>query len=276
MESLLQLPTKNKNYGKILQITDTHLFADGSHTLLGVNSNASFLAVIDEIKNSNRIYDLIVATGDFVQDGTKEAYEYFAQQITSLNTPCVWLAGNHDNYDYMQSIFANYRLVDNKVVLLSDKWIIILLNSQVEGYAYGFLPDSELVFLRKNLDRYSDRKVLIFLHHHPIKSMCHWLDQHILKNNIELGKIIQTYPQIKGIGWGHIHQRQDHLWNACKAFSTPSTCVQFKPNSYDFGLADKDTPGWRELTLNNDGTFETEVYRIDDNRFIPDLSQIGY
>ena len=276
MESLLQLPTKNKNYGKILQITDTHLFADGSCALLGVKSNASFLAVIDEIKKCSRTYDLIVATGDFVQDGTKEAYKFFAEQITTLNTPCVWLPGNHDNYDYMQSVFANYRLLDNKVVLLSDKWIIILLNSQVEGQAYGLLADSELLFLQKNLDRYSDRNALVFLHHHPINSECHWLDQHILKNSIELEKIIQAYPQIKGLGWGHIHQSQDHQWYTCKAFSTPSTCVQFKPNSYNFGLADKDAPGWREITLTNDGMLETEVFRINDNRFVPDLSQNGY
>lgn len=276
MESLLQLPTQNKQHAKILQITDMHLFADDSSVLLGVNSNASFLAVLDEIKSAKRKYDLIVATGDFVQDGSKHAYQRFAEQIISLKTPCVWLAGNHDKYSYMQSVFAHYDLADNKVVLLGDKWIIILLNSQVEGQAYGFLSNIELEFLQHTLAKYPDKNALVFLHHHPISSSCHWLDQHILKNSCQLEQIVQGHQQIKGVGWGHIHQEQDHLWHHCLAFSTPSTCVQFKPNSYDFQLADKDAPGWREIKLNDNGSIDTSVFRICDNRFVPDLSQNGY
>ncbi|OCG28143.1 3',5'-cyclic-AMP phosphodiesterase [Gilliamella sp. wkB108] len=276
MEPLLQLPIKNNKNGKILHITDTHLFANNNDMLLGVHSNASFLAVIDEIKQQNKQYDLIVATGDFVQDGSKEAYARFAKQINTFDVPCVWLAGNHDNYTYMQQVFHQYHLAENKVVLLGDKWLIVLLNSQVVGHAYGFLPESELHFLRDTLEQHSDRCALVFLHHHPITSSCHWLDQHILKNSVELEKIIEHYPMIKGLGWGHIHQQRDSNWHHCNAFSTPSTCVQFKPECYEFQLSNEDAPGWREITLNTDGTFATQVYRISHNLFKPDMSKNGY
>ncbi|OCG47986.1 MULTISPECIES: 3',5'-cyclic-AMP phosphodiesterase [Gilliamella] len=276
MESFLKLPILNKNYGKILHITDTHLFSDDNSSLLGVNSNASFLSVINEIERSNKKFDLIVASGDFVQDGSKKAYARFAKQINKFNTPCVWLAGNHDNYTYMQDVFANYQLADNKIVQLGSKWLIVLLNSQVVGQAYGFLPESELDFLHNVLTEYSSRNVLVFLHHHPINSGCHWLDQHILKNRDQLEKIIQKHFNIKGIGWGHIHQKQDYVWHHCKAFATPSTCFQFKPECYDFQLSSEDAPGWREITLNTDGSIESDVYRLTDNQFLPDVSQNGY
>lgn len=276
MEPLLQLPIKKENNGKILHITDTHLFADNRCALLGVNSNASFLSVIDEIKKQNKQYDLIVATGDFVQDGTKEAYARFAKQIKKFDAPCVWLAGNHDNFAYMQEVFRHYQLAENKIILLGDKWLIILLNSQVVGRAYGFLPESELSFLKNNLEHYSNRSALVFLHHHPITSSCQWLDQHILKNSTELEKIIQNYPMIKGLGWGHIHQQRDLKWHNCTTFSTPSTCVQFKPKSYEFQLSNEDAPGWREITLKSNGTFNTEVFRISNNLFLPDMSKNGY
>ncbi|MWP50070.1 MULTISPECIES: 3',5'-cyclic-AMP phosphodiesterase [unclassified Gilliamella] len=276
MESFLKLPILNKNYGKILHITDTHLFSNDDSSLLGVNSNASFLSVINEITRSNKKFDLIVASGDFVQDGSKKAYARFAEQINKFNTPCVWLAGNHDNYAYMQDVFANYQLADNKVVQLGSNWLIVLLNSQVVGQAYGLLPESELDFLQNVLIKYSSRNVLVFLHHHPINSGCHWLDQHILKNSDQLEQIVKQHVNIKGIGWGHIHQKQDYVWHHCKAFATPSTCFQFKPECYDFQLSSEDAPGWREITLNTDGSIESDVYRLTDNQFLPDVSQNGY
>ncbi|NUF50016.1 3',5'-cyclic-AMP phosphodiesterase [Gilliamella sp. ESL0250] len=276
MRSLLKLPIRNKNYGKILHITDTHLFADEDGSLLGINSNASFLAVINEIGRNNKQFDLIVATGDFVQDGSKKAYARFAEQINKFNTPCVWLAGNHDNYASMQDVFANYQLADNKIVLLGDNWLVVLLNSQVIGQAYGFLPEAELEFLQNALTEHFARNALVFLHHHPINSGCHWLDHHILKNSDQLEQIIQKNVNVKGIGWGHIHQKQDYVWHHCHAFSTPSTCFQFKPECYDFRVSSDDAPGWREITLNVDGSIESEVYRLADNQFLPDVSQSGY
>lgn len=276
MESHLKLQVSRKNYGKILHITDTHLFSDEEGCLLGINSNKSFLSVIAEIKKSKKKFDLIVATGDFVQDGSQKAYARFAEQIIKFNTPCVWLAGNHDNYTFMQDVFAHYQLADNKIVLFGDKWLIVLLNSQVVGHAHGFLPESELTFLQHALLQHADRHALVFLHHHPIQSGCHWLDQHTLKNSEALEKIIQRHTQIKAVGWGHIHQQQDHRWHHCLAFSTPSTCFQFKPACYDFQLSNDDAPGWREITLHLDGSLTTEVYRLANNPFAPDLSQNGY
>ncbi len=276
MASLLTLQIQNKHCANILHITDTHLFADEDGALLGIKSNASFLSVINEIKRGNRKYDLIVATGDFVQDGSKKSYARFAEQIKQFNTPCVWLAGNHDNFSYMQEVFSNYQLAENKVVSLGDNWLIVLLNSQVVGQACGLLPQSELQFLEKTLLAHTDKNVMVFLHHHPISSGCHWLDEHILKNSNELEEIVKKFPSIKGLGWGHIHQQQDHVWHNCHAFSTPSTCFQFKPNCYEFQLSNDEAPGWREITLNEDGTIESSAFRIADNLFLPDVSQKGY
>jgi len=57
--------------------------------------------------------------------------------------------------------------------------------------------------------------------------------------------------------------------------TTPSTCVQFTPNSKDFSL-DSLSPGWRTLELFNDGTFETHVERLKNGQFIPDFNAGGY
>ncbi len=59
------------------------------------------------------------------------------------------------------------------------------------------------------------------------------------------------------------------------SFSTPSTSVQFKPFSNDFAL-DQNAPGYRYIRLNNDGSFETKVFRLENfkTRINTDIS--GY
>ncbi|MDU7768119.1 MAG: metallophosphoesterase, partial [Serratia marcescens] len=68
MESLFKLPVASGAAVRILQITDTHLFAGEHETLLGINTYRSYHAVLDAIQAQRRDVDLIVATGDLAQD----------------------------------------------------------------------------------------------------------------------------------------------------------------------------------------------------------------
>lgn len=265
----------NNNKVKILHITDTHLFAKDNDVLLGINTNASFCSVINEIKQQPCDFDLIVATGDFVQDGSDAAYYRFTHEIKQFAIPCVWLPGNHDVYDTMKSVFEKQNMPERKVILCGEKWLIVMLNSQVPGKAYGLLGDNELAFLTETLNQYPSRHVMVFLHHHPVLSNCCWLDQHCLKNRVEFGNLVAQYQNIKSIAWGHIHQNFESTWQQCKVFSTPSTCVQFKPSCHEFSLAN-DSPGWRIIELYPNGIVDSTVHGLNENAFIPDMTVNGY
>ena len=103
MESLLNLPLAGGASVRVLQITDTHLFAEKDETLLGVNTWESYHAVLQAIHASAREVDLVVATGDLAQDHSSAAYQHFAEGIASFTAPCVWLPGNHDFQPSMYS-----------------------------------------------------------------------------------------------------------------------------------------------------------------------------
>lgn len=81
MDSQLEVTARNSKVVRILQVTDTHLFADTANTLLGINTHQSYHAVLDAILEQNQPIDLIVATGDLVQDQSPEAYQHFADGI---------------------------------------------------------------------------------------------------------------------------------------------------------------------------------------------------
>ncbi|MGY5358556.1 3',5'-cyclic-AMP phosphodiesterase [Cronobacter dublinensis] len=275
MESLLNLPVAGGASVRILQITDTHLFAGKNDTLLGINTWESYQAVLAALHAGQREYDLIVATGDLAQDHTPEAYAHFAAGVSTLPAPCVWLPGNHDFQPAMFSTLQDAGISPAKRVFAGDHWQVLLLDSQVFGVPHGELSDYQLEWLERMLQQAPERHTLLLLHHHPLPSGCGWLDQHSLRNAPALDEVLSRYPQVKHLLCGHIHQELDLDWNGRRLLATPSTCVQFKPHCAGFTL-DTVAPGWRWLNLHPDGSLTTEVCRLEGVQFRPDTASEGY
>ncbi|QDY43051.1 3',5'-cyclic-AMP phosphodiesterase [Candidatus Pantoea soli] len=275
MDSLLTLPAANGSAIRILQITDTHLFAGKHQSLLGVNTWSSFDAVLDAIAAQQREFDLIIATGDLAQDHSVEAYQHFVAGIARLPKPCVWLPGNHDFQPAMVDTLAQAGIAADKHVLLGEHWQLVLLDSQVSGVPHGMLSDYQLEWLERTLRQFPQRHTLVLLHHHPLASGCTWLDQHSLRNPHQLAAVLQHFPLARHLVCGHIHQELDLDWQGRRVLASPSTCVQFKPHCTNFTI-DTVAPGWRWLTLQADGALETEVNRLQSEMFRPDLDAEGY
>ncbi len=144
MESLLTLPLAGEARGRILQITDTHLFAQKHEALLGVNTWESYQAVLEAIRPHQHEFDLIVATGDLAQDQSSAAYQHFAEGIASFRAPCVWLPGNHDFQPAMYSALQDAGISPAKRVFIGEQWQILLLDSQVFGVPHGELSEFQL------------------------------------------------------------------------------------------------------------------------------------
>ncbi|EKT0592467.1 3',5'-cyclic-AMP phosphodiesterase [Morganella morganii] len=277
METPLHLPVADGAAVRILQITDTHLFAGETDTLLGINTLHSYHAVLDAIVKQQLPADLIVATGDLVQDQSTRAYQRFTDGIARLPAPCVWLPGNHDYQPSMAQELAAAGISPSKQVLLGDQWQILLLDSQVQSVPHGELSDDQLIWLDNCLAQQPDRHTVVMLHHHPLASGCTWLDQHSLRNSHMLAEVLTRYQNIEGILCGHIHQDLDVMWNGIRMLATPSTCVQFKPHCTNFTL-DTAAPGWRylELTTGENPSLTTQLFRLDTDEFSPDLGSDGY
>lgn len=277
MESLFHLTMTSGTPVRLLQITDTHLFAGQQETLLGVNTYRSYQAVLAAIRAEAEAYpfDLIVATGDLAQDHSVAAYQHFANGITELHKPCLWLPGNHDFQPAMFNTLAQAGVLAHKRALLGEHWQIVLLDSQVVGVPHGELSDYQLEWLEQTLASEPQRHTMLLLHHHPLPSGCTWLDQHSLRNAHALDEILRRHPQINTLVCGHIHQELDLAWHGCRLLATPSTCVQFKPLCTSFTI-DTLSPGWRYLELSPDGRVSTTIRRLAGSEFRPDLDADGY
>ena len=63
--------------------------------------------------------------------------------------------------------------------------------------------------------------------------------------------------------------------NGVRLMASPSSCIQFAPNSRDFRMDDQ-PPGYRWLELAPDGGIETGVSRVEGVHFDVDLDSTGY
>ena len=261
---------------RIVQITDPHLFQDTNGELLGINTQASFSQVLSEIQQQQYDYDLVLATGDLVQDNSDEGYLRFRQEVKALNNKMVFrIPGNHDFQPKMFEILKEDSVSAKKHILLGDKWQILLLDSQVQGVPHGQLEAEELDWLKLKLQEYPERYSLVVLHHHLLSTGSAWLDQHNLRNANELAEVLAPFKNVKALLYGHIHQQVDSEWLGYQVMATPSTCIQFKADSNTFAL-DVAQPGWREIDLHADGHIETRVKRIQQASFLPNMQVEGY
>ncbi|AAU38300.1 Icc protein [Basfia succiniciproducens] len=262
---------------RFVQITDPHLFKDEQGELLGVNTQQSLTQVLTELKENQFNYDFVLATGDIVQDSSEEAYLRFCKSVQQLDKMVFWIPGNHDFQPKMFDILVQEHgnLSPKKHLLLGDKWQILMLDSQVFGVPHGQLGQYQLEWLDSKLKDNPDRYSLVVLHHHILPTHSSWLDQHNLRNAHELAQVLAQYDNVRGILYGHIHQAMDGTWKDYQIMATPSTCIQFKPDSNVFAL-DTLQPGWREVELHSDGSIITRVNRIQKASFLPNMQEDGY
>ncbi|MBD8149735.1 3',5'-cyclic-AMP phosphodiesterase [Pseudomonas fluorescens] len=257
----------------LVQLSDSHLFADADVTLLGMNTRESLQRVIDLVREQQPHIDLVLATGDLSQDGTLASYQQFRDMTAPMGAPARWLAGNHDEPQIMADAAVHSDLLEPVVDV--GNWRITLLDSAVPGSVPGYLQDQQLQLLVQALSEAPNRHHLVCLHHHPVSIGCAWMEPIGLRNPDALFAVLDRFPQVKAVLWGHVHQEIDDQRNGVRLLASPSTCIQFAPGSDDFQVSDQ-APGYRWLRLRADGRLETGVERVKNFAFTVDYGSNGY
>lgn len=260
------------SYQRVIQITDFHLYANPEDKLLGINTRQSFADVLSLVAENESNIDAILTTGDISQDASAESYAVALASLQQFNTPIYWLSGNHDMLQPMVENLANQQV--NPSYTDVGNWRYILLNSAIPNAVEGELFTADLAFLQQALSSAEDRHVLIALHHHPVPMGSAWLDAHQVASHQQFFTLLATYPNVRVVLWGHVHQQYDAVYQDVRLLGTPSTCVQFKPYCADFTL-DELSPGYRWLHLHDNGTVETGVERVS-TRYQADINAGGY
>ncbi|QAY82862.1 3',5'-cyclic-AMP phosphodiesterase [Pseudomonas arsenicoxydans] len=257
----------------LVQLSDSHLFADANGTLMGMNTRDSLQKVIELVRLQQPRIDLIIASGDLSQDGTLESYQLFRDLTRQLDAPARWIPGNHDEPRIMAEAAIQSALLESVVDV--GNWRVTLLDSAVPGSVPGYLQDEQLQLLARSLSEAPERHHLVCFHHHPVSIGCAWMEPIGLRNPEALFAVLDRFPQVRAVLWGHVHQEVDLERNGVRLIASPSTCIQFEPGSDDFSVSGQ-APGYRWLRLLPDGRIETGVERVSGFAFQIDYGSNGY
>jgi Icc protein len=242
----------------LIQITDLHLCeTPGDILQSGVNTDETLCAVLKQIAVRRQQPDLLVATGDLTQQPLDAVYQRLQHYFSMLSCPVYTLCGNHDD-TATASRLLNQGNVNCCGDLLLEKWHLIFLDSSQPERVDGELPASELLRLERLLKHSAERHVMIFLHHPPLKIDSQWMDRIRLKNGDALLAVVDRFPQVRAVVFGHIHQQFESTRGEIRMIGTPATSIQFKPKTLDMAI-DSLPPAYREFVLYDDGVFNTSV-----------------
>lgn len=214
-------------------LADTHVGADPDWAFDGVRPYASLKLAVEKINALKPAPSEVIVLGDLAVEGKADQYRSYLDALSGLTVGNVrHLLGNHDQYPAFRS------------VVLSDKagpppgtwpppqyryawdagagWRMIAMDTRRGGQTIGELSDSQLSWLSEQASAAGDRNVLVFMHHHPIRT-----DNEGIIDPDRLWKVVAEHPNIRAIFCGHLHEFGCQQRAGVHVVSAPTTawCV---------------------------------------------------
>lgn len=258
MDNRISCTVSSERLVEVLQFTDLHLLPTPQDTLWDINPYANFLRILQEAIASYPSATLLLLTGDLVNDPMPEAYRLLRDCLTQLDYPVFRLPGNHDDVILLDGALSDANFRREQAIALGN-WQLILLDSNAPSPIGGRLDQTELQRLEKSLQACLEQHALVCLHHHPVPIDSPWMDAMALQNPQDLFEILDRYPQVRGVIWGHIHQEFEAERRGVRLLGAPATSIQFVPRSTQFQKHSLG-PGFRWLGLASDGVIHTRVH----------------
>lgn len=243
----------------LIQISDSHLFADKSGLHHNTNVYQNLTKVLNEIKQLAHV-DAIVFTGDLTQDHSDRSYLLFAQAFSDsgITTPVYYLAGNHDEPELLKRYLVSSPFCQAKVIETTH-WQVILVESKSETPA-GKICHQQLEYVANAIN--VSKSQLLLTHHHPI-DVGFFIDRHGLINKQQFQDFIDKFPSIAAIGCGHVHQALTLPMllkqRTVSLFTCPATSIQFDMTSEN-ACANGQPPGYRIFILAENRIVTDVVY----------------
>ena len=100
------------------------------------------------------------------------------------------------------------------------------------------------------------------MHHPAVDVGSDWLDEINLKEGRDNFIELAARYDVDLVVAGHVHQESESILNGTSFLTTPSTCAQFKPLSYDFAL-DGTLPAFRLFDFTKRNSFSSSIIRVN-------------
>lgn len=200
----------------IAQISDFHLKPAGVLAYEAADTAAALRRTVDHINTLNPSPDLVLITGDLVDEGASESYSLVNKLLTPLKPHFYVVPGNHDHKTELRHAFPDHVYLNHTVDEGGKEYIcftiedfpvrIIGLDTVTPGDHGGGLGRARLAWLDKTLSDRPDAPTVIFMHHPPFASAIGHMDMEFFRGCKEFTAIISKNPNVERILCGHVHR----------------------------------------------------------------------
>jgi 3',5'-cyclic AMP phosphodiesterase CpdA len=193
----------------IAQISDLHVKPRGVLAYGRVDTAAALAACVRELNRFGPPPDLVVASGDLVDDAAVEEYDHLRELLKPLQAPLAVIPGNHDARALLRAAFPDqpYAATAALNLVVPVRGLdVVLVDSSVPGEPHGRLDDRTLAWLDDTLAASPARPALLFLHHPPFLTGIAHMDEQNLRNAADLEAMLRRHPRVRLVAAGHVHR----------------------------------------------------------------------
>jgi 3',5'-cyclic AMP phosphodiesterase CpdA len=212
----------------IAQLSDLHLRPKGQLYQGLVDSNTQFALAVHALNALNPPCDLVLVSGDLVDEGTAEEYATVRQAFAAIRQPILAIPGNHDDREAFRACFAGAPHLPatgplHVVVGHLGPVRVIGLDVTVPGEHHGALTDEAASWLQARLAEEPDRPTLVMLHQPPIESGIACIDAYSCRGGERLEAILRQHHQVERLLCGHVHRFMQQRFANTLLVTAPST-----------------------------------------------------
>lgn len=214
----------------IAQISDPHVRPHGVLYQNIVDSNAMLGAAVAQINALRPAPDVVVLTGDVVDEGSAEEYATARSILAELKAPLRVIPGNHDERRALRAAFADHAyLQGDGPIHFADDGLgpvrIVAVDVTIPGKHHGRFDESAAAWLEGVLARVPERPTLVLMHQPPFACDVPYLDKYWCEGGGLLAEVIGQFPAVERITCGHVHRHMLLRFGGTTLCTAPSTAT---------------------------------------------------
>ncbi|NER78200.1 MAG: phosphodiesterase [Leptolyngbya sp. SIO1D8] len=214
----------------IAQISDLHVQPAGQKAYGIVDTNEFLRAAVEQLNRLKPQPDVVIATGDLVDESTEAEYWMLQEILEPLQAPLYFVMGNHDDRTAFRKVFNDlpYMPTEGFIQYVVDDYPVrlIVLDTLVDGEGYGNIDVERLAWLNTQLAKNANKPTIIFMHHPPFNTGIPGMDRIRCKGSEALAEVVSRYDCVKRVACGHLHRSIQTAWAGTIGSVAPSVAHQ--------------------------------------------------
>lgn len=211
-------------------LSDPHVRPRGVPYQGVVDSNQALREALEHLLRGDRRPDLMLVTGDLVDEGRPEEYEVARELLDAAGLSYFVIPGNHDDREQFRAAFGDlgYLPEEGPLHYCVDRYAvrIVALDSCVPGAHHGHIDAQGLQWLSEVLGRDPARPTLVMLHHPPFACGIPYMDEYRYLDPDPLAAVLVRHTNVELVLCGHVHRPMLRRWAGTVVCACPSTATE--------------------------------------------------